>query len=287
MAIVINGERVEDAAIRQEVASLRPRYEEVVTGLDPIEAEAQLWEWSRENVIERTLLRQEALKDPEPVPAEQLEEALRALESQTAGQAGCIRSGEADLHRDIEIRLRVDRLLGKVTATVGPARAKEAGEHYRKHRDQFHAPEMVHAAHIVKNVDESTSEEAAIAAIRAAEAELQAGARFEEVADRVSDCPGNGGDLGWFPPGQMVDAFDEVVFALEPGKVSSVFRSPFGFHIAKLYAKRPAGIREFPDVKTEIEGRLLRERQERAIEEFLDRLKARAEIRIEREESAR
>src|SRR5437879_7457838 len=41
-------------------------YEEMVDGMDPVAKEMQLWDWSRETVIERTLLRQEALKDPEP-----------------------------------------------------------------------------------------------------------------------------------------------------------------------------------------------------------------------------
>ena len=74
MALLINGETVDDAVIRQEVSLTRPRYEEMVDGLDPVAKEMQLWDWSRETVIERTLLRQEALKDPEPLAAEAVDE---------------------------------------------------------------------------------------------------------------------------------------------------------------------------------------------------------------------
>ena len=67
MAFTVNGELVEDSVIRAEASALRPRYETVARQMDPIEAEMQLREWSRENVIERVLLRQEAAVDPEPL----------------------------------------------------------------------------------------------------------------------------------------------------------------------------------------------------------------------------
>ena len=66
----VNGELVDDAQVRDEAQMMRPRYQETVTDMDPIEAEMQLREWARENVIERILLRQTALADPEPVPPE-------------------------------------------------------------------------------------------------------------------------------------------------------------------------------------------------------------------------
>src|SRR5262249_42040331 len=49
MAFTVNGELVEDSVVRAEVSALRPRYEEVARNMDPIEAEMQLREWSREN----------------------------------------------------------------------------------------------------------------------------------------------------------------------------------------------------------------------------------------------
>jgi len=60
MAIIVNGEKIEDSAIQQEVERLRPDYERVFSDQDPKEREAQLADWSRENVIERVLINQEA-----------------------------------------------------------------------------------------------------------------------------------------------------------------------------------------------------------------------------------
>jgi len=276
MAFTVNGELVEDSVIRAEVSALRPRYEEVARNMDPIDAEMQLREWSRENVIERVLLRQEAANDPDPVPAEAVEETLRSAGPQAAQGEEEVRN-EA-LRKDIEIRMRIDRLLEKITSKVSPPKHKELSEYYRKNKEQFRSPALVHAAHIVKNVDDGADEAAALAAIQQAEAELKSGANFEELADRSSDCAGNRGDLGWVPPGQMVQEFEDVIFALKENQVSDIFRTVFGFHIAKVYARKPEGFTEFSEVQESIRTALHRQKQERAVENYLDRLKAKAVI---------
>ena len=271
MAFTVNGELVEDSVIRVEVSALRPRYEEVAQNMDPIEAEMQLREWSRENVIERVLLRQEAANDPDPIPSEAIEETLRSAGPQAA------RSGD-EVRKDIEIRMRIDRLLEKITSKVSPPKHKELSDYYRKNKEQFRRPALVHAAHIVKNVDDGADEATALAAIQQAEAELKSGANFEELADRSSDCAGNRGDLGWVPPGQMVQEFEDVIFALKENQVSDIFRTVFGFHIAKVYARKPEGFADFAEVQESIGTALHRQKQERAVENYLDRLKAKAVI---------
>lgn len=66
---------------------------------------------------------------------------------------------------------------------------------------------------------------------------VQNGTSFSRLARIHSDDPGSaseGGDLGWFPRGQMAPEFDAVAFALEPGQISEPFRSSFGWHIIQL-----------------------------------------------------
>lgn len=268
MALVVNGETIDEELIREEVNLTRPRYEEMVDGLDSVSKEIQLWDWSKETVIERTLLRQEALKDPEPLSPEVIEEALKSLPA--AGD---------DVREQVETRLRLERFMQKLTAKVQPPKHKDTGDYYKKYKEQFFLPETIRAAHIVKNVDEKTDEQTALAAMRQAEAELDSGVVFEEVANRYSDCAGNGGDLGYFPRGEMVDEFDRMAFALAPGEKSGIFRTGFGFHIAKCYDKKPAGYRNLSDVRQDIERMLHHEKQERALEQYVDGLKAKADVR--------
>ena len=77
------------------------------------------------------------------------------------------------------------------------------------------------------------TQEDARAQAEEARARLTAGEPVSVVAASLSDGPTGirGGDLGWFQRGQMVPAFDEAAFNLDPGGISEIVESPLGYHI--------------------------------------------------------
>jgi parvulin-like peptidyl-prolyl isomerase len=101
----------------------------------------------------------------------------------------------------------------------------------------------IHAAHILiaykgaaratQNINKSKQE--AKKQAKQILSELKDGADFKKMARSHSDCPSkrNGGDLGTFGRGQMVEAFEDAAFVLEKGELSGVVETPFGFHIIK------------------------------------------------------
>src|SRR5262249_61085433 len=111
---------------------------------------------------------------------------------------------------------------------------------------------------ILVKVDGGASDEVKAAARKKAEELLKrvrAGEDFATLAKKNSDDPGSadkGGDLGVFPHGKMVPAFDTAVFALEPGAVSEVVETPFGFHIIKLEEHLAGGPRPLDAVGAEM-----------------------------------
>ena len=279
MPLVVNGETIEDATLLDEERSIRPRLLEAMPDEPRAVVEQRVKDWARENLIERTVLRQAAFADPEPVPADRLEELFSSVRTESPSQSGVIAPVDDEtLRRELEMRLRVDRIMERVTAKVSAPKPKDVSGYYVKHRERFMTPESIHAAHIVKNIDEKTDEAAARAAIEAAQQALAAGGDFAQIADEFSDCPGRGGDLGFFAPGQMVEAFDLAVFPLQPGQVSGVFRTDFGFHIAKVYARRPAGPQSLQDVKEQIAETLITQKREKAVEQYLDQLISAAKV---------
>ncbi|MBQ2261521.1 MAG: peptidylprolyl isomerase [Loktanella sp.] len=131
------------------------------------------------------------------------------------------------------------------------------------------APEIpeFRAAHLLV----ATEEEA-----NAAKAQLDEGAEFGDVAREVSTdvTSENGGDLGWFGAGAMVDEFETAVMALEVGEVSDPFETQFGWHIVTLVDERMQPVPEFEQVTQQLMGEL----QEAAIIAYLDELTAAATI---------
>jgi parvulin-like peptidyl-prolyl isomerase len=280
MSLLVNGEYLDDSVIRQEASLVRAQLLEAMPDEDPLTIDMRAWEWARENVIERVLLRQAALTDIAPLAPDVVEKAIQQVQAQSPGRSGFpMAGGDQAFREQVEIGIRVEHFVARLTANVARPANKEIADYYREHRDSFYAPDAVHAAHIVKNVDEQMDDATALAAITVAETELRSGRGFAEVADEHSDCPGRGGDLGWIARGQMVDEFDAVAFALDAGKSSGIFRSPFGYHIAAVSEKRLAGIRPLAEVRDHIEQGIYARRREEAVEQFVDEFRARADIR--------
>lgn len=69
----------------------------------------------------------------------------------------------------------------------------------------------------------------------------KAGEDFNALVKEYTEEPGGKereGDLGWFSRGQMVKAFEDAAFSLQPGQISDVVESPFGFHIIKVEERK-------------------------------------------------
>lgn len=157
------------------------------------------------------------------------------------------------------VRVRYAAYLPKDFAALAAPSDAAVQAYYDEHRDdRFTAPEEVRARHILIKLDPAADEKARAAARTKAEdvlAKVKKGGDFAKLAQQLSEDPGSaskGGDLGLFPRGKMVPAFDAAAFALEPGAVSEVVESPFGFHVIKVEEKLPGGPKPLDVVRPEI-----------------------------------
>ncbi|MBC7259739.1 MAG: peptidylprolyl isomerase [Chloroflexi bacterium] len=122
--------------------------------------------------------------------------------------------------------------------------------------------EQVHAQHILV-ADAETAQKVLD--------ELKAGKTFEELAVQYSQDTGSkdsGGDLGWFPRGVMVTAFEEAAFSLAVGEISQPVQTDFGYHIIKVLGKevRP------------LDAEMLEQMQEQAFSEWFSAQRDQAKI---------
>jgi len=286
MALMINGERVEDGFIeqvRQQLAYQHgagngvPEWEALGKDIDT---------FARDMVIAQVLIRQEAAANGPSVPPKDIDQEMKRIreehESKEAYQERLREAGitEKQVREDIEQRMRIDRLLDDVCKDVSFPTEAEARAHYEANREMFREPERVRASHIVKNIPRGTilDVQAAYTAMQEIHTVLTAGMSFEAAARRFSDCPENDGDLGYFARGAMVPEFDAVVFSLDVGQISDVFQSPFGYHIAKVYDKVPPRDRPFEAVAEQVQQTLLDARENAAIDAYTARLREKADV---------
>jgi len=94
-------------------------------------------------------------------------------------------------------------------------------------------PEQVHARHILVNTEAEALEIIG---------QLNGGADFATLAAQrsIDTATGaQGGDLGWFAEGEMIQEFEDAAFAIEPGQVGQVpVPTQFGFHVIKVDERR-------------------------------------------------
>ena len=282
MAFVVNGEKIEDSAIQQEAERLRPHYQRVFADQDPKEREVQLLDWSKENVIERVLINQEARQNGDKVPPDKVEAALAKLKEQYADPQQLYKdfnaSDDEKIKRDIEMQMGVEQRLNEVCSSLPKPSQAAISEYYEQNKEQYKTGERVRVAHIVKYVNWQTDEETAYRQISQAHAELKSGAPFENVVEKYTDCGDNGGDLGFVSRGQMVEEFEDVVFNLGDGAISDDFRSRFGFHIAKAYGREPAVVPSLEEMKDRVTEAVGEQMRSEAIDKFIDELRSKATI---------
>ncbi len=162
--------------------------------------------------------------------------------------------------------------VGQVDASVQPNEKDldaYARSTYKAEPKRFENPEQFQARHILimGAADENKAKAEKLLA------DLKAGANFEELAKQHSGDPGSaakGGDLGWFPKGRMVKEFDDTLDSLKnPGDLSAVVQTRFGYHIIKLEGRKPAAMREFSEVRLQLHNeakvKLTQEAREKAI----------------------
>src|SRR5436190_7401184 len=172
-----------------------------------------------------------------------------------------------DAHKN-DFRIPEKRKIRYLLIDVEALRAKtivpaaDIEREYNNNSQQYETPEQVRASHILLKTEGKDD-----AAVKAKAEELlkqaRAGADFAELAKKNSEDEGsakNGGDLDYFGKGRMVPEFDAAVFAMQPGQISDLVKTQYGYHIIKLVDKKPATTRPLAEVRQQLTDQLAYQR---------------------------
>ncbi len=135
------------------------------------------------------------------------------------------------------------------------------------------------ARHILIKASPAMTEERAVQRLEQLRQRIEMGESFDDLARRYSEDASapQGGDLGWATPGDMVPQFEQAMDALQPGQLSPVVQSPFGWHLIKVEERRT---KDMEDEYRRMQARqqLFQRRAEPAFEEWLGQLHGQAFI---------
>ena len=206
---------------------------------------------------------------------------------------------EEDLAQEIKMKKLVN-IIHPVNVTDAQAKA-----FYDKNVSKFKYPDKVRASHILiaanpvemkehlKSKNTSMTEEEINVKVqeemlqryqKAVSIEKQiknTPEKFETIARDESDdtvTAKNGGDIGFFAQKDMVKPFADVAFKQKPNTISEVVQTPYGFHIIKVTDRKAAGQEPFLKVKEQLKQYIAAQEQVKALEQYLNGLKARAVV---------
>lgn len=158
----------------------------------------------------------------------------------------------------------------------------DAEAYYKEHSAQFEQPRRIRVAHVlvrVPPVGGSEAESQSKAKVEEVIRRAKAGEDFGKLAREISDDKGNagqGGDLGFVGPGELVPQFEQAAFGMKKGEVSvTPVRTQFGYHAIKILDVKEGGRTPFKDVAGKIKEAMLSERTDHAARARADEVKPR------------
>lgn len=280
----VNGVAIPSAELEKAIRNLEAN----VGNQIPAERRSEIYRGILDQLVEMRLLEQEAAArnikatDAEVAAGiEQMKQQAPNAEAFTKALASR-KMTEADLRNEARQRLAVDKLL---TAEVEPKAAvteADIADFYKKNPQFFMQPEAVRASHILLKADTPEAKAAAKAKAQDLLTQIKGGADFAALAKQHSNdgSAQAGGDLGFFPRGQMVKPFEDAAFALKAGEVSPIVESEFGYHIIKSSERRDARTVPLAEVSDRIAQALRQQKQQQLAQEYVQSLKTKGKVEI-------
>jgi len=156
---------------------------------------------------------------------------------------------------------------------------QEIQQYYSQHQADYKVDDQVKVRHILIKVDGTDPKADAAAKAKAQgildQLQKDKGASFSELAKKNSDDPGSkeqGGELGPIKHGVTVPEFDKAAFSQQPGQISGLVRTKFGYHIIQTEEKQVAHTKSLDEVKTAISDILTHSKQAALEQTFAQQL---------------
>ncbi len=220
-----------------------------------------------------------------------VEQKLKALESKYGPGEGMEKYLKmrnltlGKLRESLKIRVCRDEYLKQQGILEPEISEKRVRQTYETNPDRYSRKDSIKVSHVLIAVDGNAGPEAKERARQKAEQirkEILEGQDFAEMARKHSNCnsASGGGSLKYIKRGYMPEEFDKAAFAIEKDALSEVVETRFGYHIIKVFDKRPAGKIPFEEVRHFITKFLQEAESKKKLATHIVELKSRAKIEL-------
>ncbi len=257
------------------------------------EKDTLLYKDALDTLVGMVLLKNEAKAEKLTIEKDKLDAAYQGIVKNFPSEAEFKKAldtqgmTEASLRALVEENLLNQQVIDKVTKDVPAVSDADIQKFYDGNPRAFNRPETVHAAHILLRYtpDASPEKKAEIRKkLEGIRADIESKKlTFAQAAAQYSEDKSNaaaGGDLGFFPRGQMVKPFEEAAFTTKPGTMSAVVETQFGFHLINVIELRPAGKVSLEESRKSIQGYLGNQAKQATVQKYIDGLRAKTNVEI-------
>jgi len=282
----VNGDPIHAVEISMVMQTLQAQLTERGEQVD----QRELAKVATQRAIEQKLLVQEARRFG--VEADELEVARSAqmAEQQAGGRPALeakLNATGSDYEQFLNIIREFELLSSFVEKQIKPnviVTEEEVAAYYKDNPEAFEAEDRAHAFHMIfvagEDADPAVLASTRVKAEAARKRAVTGGEDFTAVARDLSEGPSapTGGDLGWVTRGTLVSPLSETIFSLQPGDISEVVQSRFGFHVLTINDRRPAETISLELASPQIEDLLRTERATEQMGKLLETLTATAKV---------
>jgi len=287
---IVNGAAITQDVFDGELARIKGNIAAAGKSLDDSQLPLVI-EQVMENIIGSELLYQESRKSGIEINETQINEEWEKVKKQFSSEAELqntlnqMNISEDIVKNHIEHGLAIQQFINENFNQKISVSDTEAKAYYDTNPDTFKQPPQVKASHILIKFDSNANEsqkKASREEIRKIQDRVKKGEDFAALAREFSQCPSSseGGDLGYFSSGQMVKPFEEAAFALNPGDVSDIVETQYGYHLIKVTDKKDESILEFDNVKSQLQAALKRSKVNENLGHYVAQLREEANVEI-------
>jgi peptidyl-prolyl cis-trans isomerase SurA len=289
IAAVVNGEVITFSQVRELVGARERALRDNYRGQELVEKIKETRTAALQDLIDRQLILQEFKKSSFSIPDYIVEDRIQTLIREEFGgdRRAFMRTLQAQgltLSRFKEMekeKIIVQAMRQKTLNSPFVVSPQSIEEYYAKHKGEYATPEQVKLRMIVLREDSTSVVGDPKTMAEEIRQKVKTGADFEKMAQLYSDDTSrdSGGDWGWIERNTLNETLSNTAFKLKRGQVSEVIQIEDSYYLLFTEDKKLATVKPLPEVREEIEKKLLQEERQKQQERWLQSLRRKAYIK--------